>query len=64
MTVTDCALEHGISTVAVRNRITEGLLPAVRYSKFYLIDRRDAERVLGECPDRRYKHGRPVRASE
>jgi hypothetical protein len=61
MTVTECARQYGISTVAVRNRIAEGLLPAAKHSRIYVIDRKDAARVLGAQPDRRYKYEMPVR---
>ncbi len=46
LTVSQVALLLGISRVAVFKRIQKGQLPAMKYGRFYLIDKKDLPNVL------------------
>ena len=46
LTVSQVAQLFGISRVAVFKRIKKGQLPAMKYGRFYLIDKKDLPNVL------------------
>lgn len=52
-TTTESGARHGVTRYTVGRRIKDGELRAVRVGGRWLVDPDEADRVLGERPDRR-----------
>lgn len=62
VTTQDVARRYQIHGDTVRNAIHDGRLPAIQLGGRYFVDSDDAEKVFGECPDRRHTaNPRPAR---